>query len=204
MVEGQEGVGWEAWLALARACEEGGLDGLFRSDHYLSIVRGGRAGSLDAWATLAALAARTERIRIGTLLSHLAPRGLTKCRHRRPPSADESSSRRCRVVRGRARRDGLLPAAAPERMDALRRRSRETITRHWSEESPAWPKPVQGPHPPLIVGGTARPLTVAAAVRHADEYNTVFADPETCPRAPARRRRGGSGPPAASRSASRS
>jgi alkanesulfonate monooxygenase SsuD/methylene tetrahydromethanopterin reductase-like flavin-dependent oxidoreductase (luciferase family) len=45
MVEGQEGVSWEQWLALARACEESGLEGLFRSDHYLSIVRGGNAGS---------------------------------------------------------------------------------------------------------------------------------------------------------------
>src|SRR5215211_8670075 len=69
MVEGQEGVGWEQWLALATACEEAGLDGLFRSDHYLSIVRGGDAGSLDAWSTLAALAARTERIRLGTMVS---------------------------------------------------------------------------------------------------------------------------------------
>ena len=69
MVEGQEGVTWEQWLALAQACEESGADGLFRSDHYLSIIRGGSAGSLDAWATLAALAARTERIRLGTLVS---------------------------------------------------------------------------------------------------------------------------------------
>src|SRR3954453_12362960 len=69
MVEGQEGVSWEQWLALAEACEESGLDGLFRSDHYLSIVRGGDAGSLDAWTLLAALAARTRRIRLGTMVS---------------------------------------------------------------------------------------------------------------------------------------
>ena len=69
MIEGQEGVTWEQWLALALAAEEAGLDGLFRSDHYRSIVRGDPAGSLDAWATLAALAARTERIRLGTMVS---------------------------------------------------------------------------------------------------------------------------------------
>src|SRR5450432_4220949 len=69
MLEGQEGIEWEQWLALAQAAEAAGLDGLFRSDHYRSIVRGDPAGSLDAWATLAALAAVTERIRLGTMVS---------------------------------------------------------------------------------------------------------------------------------------
>src|SRR5687768_3465904 len=69
MIEGQEGVTWEQWLALAAAAEQAGLEGLFRSDHYKTIVRGGEAGSLDAWATLAALAARTDRLRLGTLVS---------------------------------------------------------------------------------------------------------------------------------------
>src|SRR5581483_3245390 len=69
MVEGQEGVTWEQWRALACAAEGVGLEALFRSDHYLSIVRGGSAGSLDAWALLSALAAVTERIRLGTMVS---------------------------------------------------------------------------------------------------------------------------------------
>ncbi len=69
MIEGQEGVEWEQWLALALAAEAAGLEGLFRSDHYRSIVRGEPAGSLDAWATLAALAARTESLRLGTMVS---------------------------------------------------------------------------------------------------------------------------------------
>src|SRR5450631_1598291 len=72
MIEGQEGVTWKQWLALAHAAEAAELDGLFRSDHYRSINRGDPAGSLDAWATLAALAARTERIRLGTLVSPVA------------------------------------------------------------------------------------------------------------------------------------
>ena len=43
MIEGQEGVTWDEWLALARACEEHGYEGLFRSDHYLSFSRPRRA-----------------------------------------------------------------------------------------------------------------------------------------------------------------
>jgi hypothetical protein len=57
MLEGQEGIEWEQWLELALAAEAAGLEGLFRSDHYRAIVRSAPAGALDAWATLAALAA---------------------------------------------------------------------------------------------------------------------------------------------------
>jgi alkanesulfonate monooxygenase SsuD/methylene tetrahydromethanopterin reductase-like flavin-dependent oxidoreductase (luciferase family) len=38
----------------------------------------------------------------------------------------------------------------------------------------AQPKPVQHPHPPLIMGGTAGPRSAALAARFADEYNTPF------------------------------
>jgi alkanesulfonate monooxygenase SsuD/methylene tetrahydromethanopterin reductase-like flavin-dependent oxidoreductase (luciferase family) len=69
MIEGQEGVTWDEWRALAEACERHGLEGLFRSDHYLSLLGGETRGSLDAWATLAGLAAVTSRIRLGTMVS---------------------------------------------------------------------------------------------------------------------------------------
>ena len=35
MIEGQEGVTWEEWLALAEACERSPIEAMFRSDHYL-------------------------------------------------------------------------------------------------------------------------------------------------------------------------
>ncbi len=69
MIEGQEGVTWDQWLSLALACEEHGFDGLIRSDHYLSFGHPRERGSFDAWATLAALAPMTERIRLGTMVS---------------------------------------------------------------------------------------------------------------------------------------
>jgi alkanesulfonate monooxygenase SsuD/methylene tetrahydromethanopterin reductase-like flavin-dependent oxidoreductase (luciferase family) len=68
MIEGQEGVSWKDWLALAEACEEHGVEALFRSDHYLSQTDSDRA-ALDAWAVIPALAARTGRIELGTLVS---------------------------------------------------------------------------------------------------------------------------------------
>jgi alkanesulfonate monooxygenase SsuD/methylene tetrahydromethanopterin reductase-like flavin-dependent oxidoreductase (luciferase family) len=69
MIEGQEDVTWEDWVAVARACEEHGVETLFRSDHYLSVEGRGEHGSLDAWATVNALAAVTTTLRLGTLVS---------------------------------------------------------------------------------------------------------------------------------------
>jgi len=178
MIEGQEGVSWEQWVALAGAAEDAGLDGLFRSDHYRSIGRGDPAGSLDAWATLAGLAAITNRIRLGTLVSPVT--------FRRAPvlakmvtTVDHISNGRVELGLGAGwfedEHDTYGFAFPPqrERLDELDRQLGE-ITRQWTEAGDIWPKPVQQPHPPLIVGGSAKPRTVAAAVAHADEYNTVW------------------------------
>src|SRR3954471_3917641 len=69
MVEGQEDVTWEDWLALAEACEEHGVGTMFRSDHYLSVDDRRERGSLDAWGTITALGAVTEKLRLGTMVS---------------------------------------------------------------------------------------------------------------------------------------
>src|SRR6202035_1921797 len=63
MIEGQEGVTWPQWVALARACEDAGLEGLFRSDHYSGFFGGG-GGADDAGAPPAGLAAIPERIQL--------------------------------------------------------------------------------------------------------------------------------------------
>src|SRR5919198_162065 len=69
MIEGQEGVSWDEWLALANACEEHGVETLFRSDHYLSGSHPHERAAHDAWTTLAGLAARTTTLRLGSLVS---------------------------------------------------------------------------------------------------------------------------------------
>src|ERR1700754_4721704 len=75
MIEGQEDVGWDDWVAIARACERLGFDTLFRSDHYASVEGAATRGSLDAWTTLAGLAAQTSTVRLGALGSPAT------CRH---------------------------------------------------------------------------------------------------------------------------
>jgi alkanesulfonate monooxygenase SsuD/methylene tetrahydromethanopterin reductase-like flavin-dependent oxidoreductase (luciferase family) len=177
MIEGQEDVTWEQWVALARACEEYGVDGLFRSDHYRGGIRR-PGGSLDAWATLAGLAALTRTIRLGTMVSPVTfrqPAVLAK----NVVTVDHISEGRAELGIGagwnaaeHAEHDIPFPPTR-ERVRMLAQQV-ETIVRHWTET--ADPKPVQRPRPPLIIGGSAKPGTLAPAVRYADEYNTFGAD----------------------------
>jgi len=178
MLEGQEGISWEQWVALAHAAEAAELDGLFRSDHYRSIVRGDPAGSLDAWATLAGLAAVTTRIRLGTMVSPVTFRHgsvLAKL----ATTVDHISGGRVELGIGAGWFEaehaayGFPFGTASSRLDELDRQLEE-ITRQWTVADDVWPKPLQQPRPPIIVGGSAKPRTVRAAVAYADEYNTVW------------------------------
>ncbi len=199
MVEGQEGVTWDQWAALAEACEAGGLEGLFRSDHYATISPFLERGSLDAWTVLTALGARTSRIRLGSLVSPVTfrhPSVLAKS----VVTADHVSGGRVELGIGGGwygddhGRYGFTFPDTPTRMQMLAEQL-EIIHRQWSEESfsfagrhytledcHAEPKPVQDPHPPVIVGGSAGRSTARLAAKWADEYNTVFASPEECAR----------------------
>ncbi len=178
MVEGQEGVSWDQWVALARAAEDAELDGLFRSDHYKSIVRGDPAGSLDAWATLAGLAAVTTTIRLGTMVSPVTFRRVSILA-KLVTTVDHISNGRVELGLGAGWYEaeheayGLTFPPQRERLDELDRQLAE-VCRQWTSDDGTWPKPKQQPRPPIIVGGSAKPRTVAAAVAHADEYNTVW------------------------------
>jgi F420-dependent oxidoreductase-like protein len=197
MVEGQEGVTWDDWLALARACEEYGYEALFRSDHYGPVVGGKELGSLDAWSTLAGLAAVTSSVRLGTLVSPATfrhPSVLAKS----AASVDHISGGRVELGMGAGwneaehRHYGFPFPPTRERMDIFAEQL-EIVHRQWKSEpfsfegdhyrlvdSDPHPKPVQSPHPPLIVGGSGGPRSVALAARWADEYNTVSPSPEEC------------------------
>ena len=195
MIEGQEGVSWPQWVALARACEEHGVPGLFRSDHYLEL--GGdhpERGALDAWTTLAALGAVTTTLRLGTLVSPATfrhPSVLAKA----VVTADHVSDGRVELGLGAGWHEreheafGFPFPPTRERMDVLEEQL-QVILGSWAEgpfsfegehyrlrELDAQPKPAQRPHPPIIIGGSAGPRSAALAARYADEYNTVFATP---------------------------
>jgi alkanesulfonate monooxygenase SsuD/methylene tetrahydromethanopterin reductase-like flavin-dependent oxidoreductase (luciferase family) len=188
MIEGQEGVSWEQWVGLAEACEQHGIETLFRSDHYLSQGDGGKRAALDAWTTLAGLAAVTTRLRLGTLVSPVTfrhPAVLAKS----AVTVDHISGGRVEVGMGAGwmepehRAYGFPFPELPERLQLLAEHL-ETVRGQWTD-GPAQPQPVQKPHPPLIVGGAAGRGTTEPAARFADEYNTLLAGAEEC----ARRRR---------------
>ncbi len=191
MIEGQEGVSWEDWVALGRACEESGLEGLFRSDHYAGLMGDEMRDSLDAWTQIAALGALTERIRLGTLVSPVTfrhPSLLAKA----VATADHVSGGRVELGIGAGwnvrehEAYGFPFPDLPERLERLEEQL-ELVVRQWTEESvdfsgrhyraealQALPKPVQRPRPPVIVGGAGKPRTARLAARFADEYNTPF------------------------------
>jgi alkanesulfonate monooxygenase SsuD/methylene tetrahydromethanopterin reductase-like flavin-dependent oxidoreductase (luciferase family) len=189
MIEGQEGVSWDQWVALAEACEEHGIDSLFRSDHYLSQGDHGRRDALDAWTTLAGLAVRTTRLRLGTLVSPVTFRPAAVLA-KSAVTVDHISGGRVEVGIGAGWMEAEHRAYGfpfPETKERLRLLTEqlETVLSHWGDGA-ALPKPLQKPHPPLIVGGTGGRGTTEPAARFADEYNTFLADPEECSR---RRRR---------------
>jgi F420-dependent oxidoreductase-like protein len=195
MIEGQEGVTWDDWCALAGACEEHGIETLFRSDHYLSQADEGGNVAHDAWTTIAALAARTTTLRFGTLVSPATFR---------PPAllanaaatADHVSGGRIELGLGAGwmerehRAFGFPFPETPVRMEMFAEQL-EVVHRLWTEprvdfrgrhytleDAPGLPKPVQQPHPPIIVGGSGTRGTAVPAARFADEYNTPFPSPE--------------------------
>src|SRR3954462_1268929 len=190
MIEGQEGVQWADWAALASACERLGFDALFRSDHYLSV--GGRAerGSLDAWGTVSGLAAITTTLRLGTLVSPATfrhPSVLAK----EVVTADHVSGGRVELGLGAGWHErehaayGFPFGDLRTRMDVLEEQlavvhavwGRDTASVHGAhyrlEDLDAEPKPVKAPPPPLIMGGAAGPRAARLAATYADEYNTV-------------------------------
>jgi F420-dependent oxidoreductase-like protein len=193
MIEGQEGVSWEQWLALAGACEQYGVPALFRSDHYMNLDgRHPERGSLDAWGTLCALAAVTETVRLGTLVSPATFRHPSNLA-RLVATADQICGGRVELGLGAGWHEreheahGFPFPSTAERIDVLAEQL-QIVLGSWGagpfsfegshyrlRALDARPKPLQRPHPPLLMGGNAGPRSAALAARFADEYNTAFA-----------------------------
>ena len=202
MIEGQEGVTWKQWLALAEAAERLGFEGLFRSDHYFSSDGVGGRGSTDAWTLLAALAARTDRIRLGTLVSPVTFR-LPSVLAKSAATVDEISGGRVEIGMGAGwwteehTQFGFPFPPTRERFEMLEEQL-EIVHRsahggsvlvrghalHRSTDAEFFPKPVQRPRPPIVVGGKkVGPWMQRLIGAWADEFNTVGGSPDGGPRA---------------------
>jgi F420-dependent oxidoreductase-like protein len=194
MIEGQEDVSWDDWLAVAEACERLGFEALFRSDHYMTLGGARDGAALDAWGTICGLAAVTSTLRLGTLVSPATfrhPSMLAKL----VVTADHISGGRVELGLGTGWNEdehaayGFPFPPMKTRMDRLAEQL-EIVHRTWTEpgfsfagehwtiqDLDARPAPVQKPHPPLVMGGGAGPRAVRLAARWADEYNVVHVSP---------------------------
>jgi F420-dependent oxidoreductase-like protein len=192
--EPQQGASYATLRRVATAAEDLGFDAFFRSDHYLRMGDGsGAPGPTDSWATLAALAVETSRIRLGTLV--------TAATFRLPgplaiavAQVDEMSGGRVEFGLGTGWYDaehrayGIPFPPLKERFDRFEEQL-AIITGLWSTpagqtfsydgayysltDSPALPKPAQAKIPVIIGGGGAR-RTPALTARYADEFNAAF------------------------------
>ncbi|QSB13450.1 LLM class F420-dependent oxidoreductase [Natronosporangium hydrolyticum] len=198
-LEPQQGASYDDQLRVARCAEQAGFDGFFRSDHYLVMGdRDGLPGPTDAWTTLAGLARETTKIRLGTMVTAgtfrlPGPLAITVAQ------VDAMSGGRVELGLGAGwyeaehRAYGVPFPELGERFGRLAEQL-EIITGLWSTplgetfafagehyqvaDSPALPKPVQQPHPPVIVGGHGPRRTPRLAARFATEFNVGFAGPD--------------------------
>jgi len=196
MIEGQQGVTWQDWLALADLAERAGLEGLFRSDHYFSARGVSGVGATDAWTILGALAARTERLRLGTLVSPATFRSPAVLA-RAALTVDHISGGRVEIGMGAGwweeehTRFGLPFPDVDTRWAMLEEQvpivhgllTEDTFSFHGKhyqlEGADQRPGPIQRPRPPLILGGrTVGPRMQALIGRYADEFNTVGGTPD--------------------------
>ncbi|MFI6068649.1 LLM class F420-dependent oxidoreductase [Micromonospora sp. NPDC051227] len=194
--EPQQGASYDQLLAVARCAEDAGYGAFFRSDHYLMMGDvSGEPGPTDAWTTLAGLARETNRIRLGTLMTAATfrlpgPLAITVAQ------VDQMSGGRVELGIGTGwyaeehSAYGIPFPPLAERFDRLEEQL-AVITGLWAtpagerfdhdgryypvRDSPALPKPVQQPRPPILLGGTGPKRTPRLAARYADEFNLPFA-----------------------------
>jgi probable F420-dependent oxidoreductase len=182
-------------LEEVRAAEDAGWYGTWLADHYMpntGDTTPAHGDTYECWALLPALAAITERVRIGTLVSPTSvhhPALLAK----RAATIDRLSGGRMTLGIGAGwqvnehhaygieleppgRRVGRFEEAIQIVRSML---SDESTTFHGScynlTEAPCDPKPVQSPLPILV--GTRSPRMLRITARYADQWNT-WATPE--------------------------
>ncbi|MEU4679871.1 LLM class F420-dependent oxidoreductase [Micromonospora sp. NPDC023737] len=194
--EPQQGASYDQLLAVARCTEDAGYGAFFRSDHYLKMGDvSGEPGPTDAWTTLAGLARDTSRIRLGTLMTAATfrlpgPLAITVAQ------VDQMSGGRVELGIGTGwyaeehAAYGIPFPSLAERFDRLEEQL-AVITGLWATprgekfsydgryypvaDSPALPKPVQSPRPPILIGGMGKKRTPQLTARYADEFNLPFA-----------------------------
>ena len=185
----QHHLGGEEVVERVRFAEDAGFDGAWVFDHFTPLYGASTGPCLEAYTLLAGLAARTTRIRLGSLVT-----GIT---YRHPSmlateavTVDHVSGGRLELAVGAAwlgdehAQLGIPFPPTAERADRLEEAIavlRELMTtdgatfegRYYQLRGATYrPRPVQQPHPPIWVGAGGRRRTIPIAARHADAWHS--------------------------------
>ena len=183
-------------VELAGATEEAGFTSLWVMDHFLQIPQVGPhwEDMLESWTTLAFLAARTERVTLGTLVTGVTYRNIAHLA-KIVATLDVLSGGRAVCGIGAAwyeREHRAYGWPFPPLADryAQLEDALELLPLMWGKGAPAfsgrtievaetvcYPRPLQD-HVPILVGGSGERRTLRLVARHADACN-LFGDPET-------------------------
>lgn len=175
--------------------DEGGFDSCWAFDHFVPMGRDRRGDIFEAWTTLAAMAAVTTHLRIGTLVTgngYRHPGILAKM----AVTVDHISAGRLAMGIG-AGGDPLADSMFGLPLDPARVRierldeacevlkllwTQETVTFHGQhyhlEGALADPKPVQRPRPPIWIGSSGERYGLRVVARHADVWMNASLTPE--------------------------
>jgi F420-dependent oxidoreductase-like protein len=178
-----------AWLV--RAADEAGVDTVWVADHLLQAdptAAPDDTEMLEAYTTLGFLAAHSQRVRLGTMVTAVTfrpPALLVKA----VTTLDVLSGGRAWLGIGagyqqdEAQAMGLPLPAVAERFQRLEE-TLQLAARMWAgDETPfegrhyrlgrpaGSPLPVRRPHPPVLIGGTGERKTLRLVARYADACN---------------------------------
>ncbi len=185
---GQQSVEWSQMLDLWQKADAWGYDSLWNFDHFYPIFVDPEGPCFEGWTTLSALAQATKRARIGHLVN-----GNT---YRHPCITAKMAATLDHVSGGRLnlgigagwfelehRSFGIDFKTVPGRLQALDEACRIILgmltqaktTVHGKHyhvtDALGLPKPLQQPHPPLMIGGTGEKVLLRLVAKYADMWN---------------------------------
>lgn len=191
----QPGAAWTRTRDLARQAEALGFESIWLFDHFTTVPRPSDELTFESFTTLSALAALTERVRLGQIVLCTAFRNpaLTA---KMISTLDVVSGARMELGIGAGwKRDEWVAYGYPypstgERLSILADHL-EVITRMMGSGRATYrgaharvagainePKPIQRPRVPIMVGGNGANVTWRLAARHADELNLDGMSPD--------------------------
>ncbi len=191
MIEGQNGLNWPRWQRIAKAVEDLGFVGLYRSDHYTN-ASPPDLDSLELWVSLTWLACSTQRIEFGPLVSPVSFRDPTMTA-RMATAVDDLSGGRLILGLGAGWQEREHNKFGWDLLSIEERFSRfqealEIISRLMHSEIPVdfegkyyrleeaimLPRPIRVGGPPILIGGNGPKRTLPLVVRYASEWNAVY------------------------------